>query len=161
MTQTRTKPFGGRHISEVVTALTDEIRELYLADEVPWVVGYSGGKDSTAVLQLVWLALSELPEGQRQKPVYVISTDTLVENPVVAAWVTQSLDTMRTTAAAQGLPFEPNRLVPEVQDTFWVNLIGKGYPDPGRSFDGALNDSRSSPATRSSVEWFGATVRQS
>ena len=129
-----TKPFNGQPMSDVVKELTDEVKELYLADQVPWVVGYSGGKDSTAVLQLVWLALRELPEDQRTKPVYVISTDTLVENPIVAAWVTRSLDTMREAARSEGLPIEPNRLVPEVQDTFWVNLIGKGYPAPRPKF---------------------------
>lgn len=126
--------FAGRNLDEVVAELTEEIRELYTADEVPWVVGYSGGKDSTAVLQLVWLALTDLPVEQRTKPVYVISTDTLVENPVVAAWVVKSLDTMRAAAAAQELPLEPNRLTPEVKDTFWVNLIGRGYPAPRPKF---------------------------
>jgi DNA sulfur modification protein DndC len=126
--------FAGRRLDDVVGELTEEIRELYTADEVPWVVGYSGGKDSTAVLQLVWLALRELPVEQRTKPVYVISTDTLVENPVVASWVVQSLDTMRASASAQELPIEPNRLTPEVKDTFWVNLIGRGYPAPRPKF---------------------------
>lgn len=73
-----------------VNLLLEEIQELYCADEAPWIVGYSGGKDSTAVLQLVWLALSTLEPHKRTKTVHVISTDTLVENPVVAAWVTQS-----------------------------------------------------------------------
>ncbi|AJC56663.1 hypothetical protein GZL_04081 [Streptomyces sp. 769] len=114
--------------------LTEEIRELYTADEVPWVIGYSGGKDSTAVLQLVWLALKALPVEQRTKPVHVISTDTLVENPVVAAWVSQSLETMRKAAEEQGLPIEPHRLTPKVEDTFWVNLIGRGYPAPRPKF---------------------------
>ncbi|WP_329092377.1 DNA phosphorothioation system sulfurtransferase DndC [Streptosporangium sp. NBC_01469] len=131
----RIAPFQDRGgLAAVVNGLTEEIRELYCADEVPWVVGYSGGKDSTAILQLVWLALQELPAEQRTKPVYVISTDTLVENPVVAAWVTQSLETMRKAAEAQQLPIEPNRLTPEVKDTFWVGLIGKGYPAPRPKF---------------------------
>ena len=62
----------------------DEIRQIYLADNRPWVLGYSGGKDSTCALQMVWIALSQLPVEQRSKPVYVISSDTLVETPVVA-----------------------------------------------------------------------------
>ncbi|EST26971.1 DNA phosphorothioation system sulfurtransferase DndC [Streptomyces roseochromogenus] len=127
-------PFQGRSLSDVVSELTEEVRELYTADEVPWVVGYSGGKDSTAVLQLVWLALKGLPAEQRTKPVYVISTDTLVENPVVALWVSQSLDTMKKAAEEQGLPIEPHRLTPKVEDTFWVNLIGRGYPAPRPKF---------------------------
>lgn len=128
------RPFGGRPLEEVQRELCEEIRELYVADSVPWVVGYSGGKDSTAVLQLVWLALQDMPMDQRNKPVYVISTDTLVENPVVATWVTGSLDQMQLAAAEQGLPIQPNRLTPKVEDTFWVNLIGKGYPAPRPKF---------------------------
>ncbi|MEX5297515.1 DNA phosphorothioation system sulfurtransferase DndC [Kocuria sp. CPCC 205292] len=121
-------------MQEVIDELTEEICELYCADEVPWVVGYSGGKDSTAVLQLVWLALSKLTPEARRKPVYVISTDTLVENPVVAAWVSKSLEKMATAAEEQDLPVQPNRLTPEVKDTFWVNLIGQGYPAPRPKF---------------------------
>ena len=43
-----------------IEGLMETVRNLYLADEIPWVIGYSGGKDSTATLQLVWLALSKL-----------------------------------------------------------------------------------------------------
>ncbi|WP_425245407.1 DNA phosphorothioation system sulfurtransferase DndC [Streptomyces sp. NEAU-NA10] len=130
----RRLPFNGRSLEEVATELSEEVRELYTADEVPWVIGYSGGKDSTAVLQLVWSALQVLPADKLTKPVHVISTDTLVENPVVAAWVTTSLDTMEKAAAEQGLPIQPHRLTPEIKDTFWVNLIGRGYPAPRPKF---------------------------
>ena len=71
-------------LAKTVDAVGEEIRELYLADSTPWVVGYSGGKDSSAVLQLVWMAIRKLPAGDRTKPIHVISTDTLVEQPVVA-----------------------------------------------------------------------------
>ncbi|MFD0435282.1 DNA phosphorothioation system sulfurtransferase DndC [Streptomyces chartreusis] len=134
LTPVRRKPFNGRSLDEIVTELTEEIRELYTADQVPWVIGYSGGKDSTAVLQLVWMALADLPAEQRTKAVHVISTDTLVENPVVAAWVSASLGTMQDAAQAQSLPIEPHRLTPEIKDTFWVNLIGRGYPAPRPKF---------------------------
>ena len=132
--QLRRPPFAGRKMADVVGELTEEIRELYTADQVPWVIGYSGGKDSTAVLQLVWLALQDLPADQRTKAVHVISTDTLVENPVVAAWVKQSLETMGESAQAQALPIEPHRLTPRVEDSFWVSLIGRGYPAPRPKF---------------------------
>jgi len=125
---------GRAGLSESVETLKAEIKDLYRGDSVPWVVGYSGGKDSTATLQLVWLALSELEPAERTKPVHVISTDTLVENPVVAAWVTRSLEVMGAAARAQGLPISPHRLTPEVTDTFWVNLIGRGYPAPRPKF---------------------------
>src|SRR5687767_13858739 len=104
---------------QTIAHLVGEIKELYLSDDIPWVVGYSGGKDSTAVLQLIWLALAELNESKRRKPVHVISTDTLVENPIVASWVNQSLQTMRKTAESTMLPIIPHRLTPEVTDSFW------------------------------------------
>ena len=74
------------------------------------------------------------PKGSARKPVHVISTDTLVENPVVAAWVTHSLEVMGAAATAQGLPIKPHRLTPAVTDSFWVNLIGRGYPAPRPKF---------------------------
>jgi DNA sulfur modification protein DndC len=114
--------------------LIGEVQRLYLEDEVPWVVGYSGGKDSTATLQLVWMALADLPSAQRHKPVHVISTDTLVENPVVASWVGSSLEVMARAAEQGGLPLQAHRLTPTVEDSFWVNLIGKGYPAPRPKF---------------------------
>lgn len=111
-----------------------EIQALYLSDGVPWIVGYSGGKDSTASLQLIWNALSQLPLDKREKPVHVISTDTLVENPVIAAWVELSLLRIELSARQQGLPFTSHRLTPSLENRFWVNLIGKGYPAPRPKF---------------------------
>jgi DNA sulfur modification protein DndC len=109
-------------------------QDLYLSDTLPWVVGYSGGKDSTATLQLVWRAISALPVEKRTKPIHVISTDTLVENPVVAIWVTNSLEAMKKAAQAQSMPIIPHRLTPKLEDRFWVNLIGRGYPAPRPMF---------------------------
>ncbi|MFT3769713.1 MAG: DNA phosphorothioation system sulfurtransferase DndC [Minicystis sp.] len=130
----RASAFAELGLSGTVEALIAEMRAIYRADHFPWVVGYSGGKDSTATLQLVWLALAGLDPAERSKPVHVISTDTLVENPIVAAWVEKSLGTMRAAAERAGMPLTPHRLTPEVTDTFWVNLIGKGYPAPRPKF---------------------------
>lgn len=121
------KPLG---LPKTIQQFAGEIRELYLGDAVPWVIGYSGGKDSSAVLQLVWNALRDLPDEQRKKPVHVISTDTLVEQPLVSSWVDASLARMRSAAAEQGLPIVPHKLTPEVEDSFWVNIIGKRLPGP-------------------------------
>lgn len=130
----RISAFNEIGFQATIDALCDEVRELYIADEVPWILGYSGGKDSTATLQLVWTALAGLPADQRKKVVHVISTDTLVENPVVAAWVTNSLMVMKAAAGEQSLPIRTHRLTPEVVNTFWVNLIGRGYPAPRHKF---------------------------
>jgi DNA sulfur modification protein DndC len=129
-----TSAFAEVGLRDSVRSLVEEVQSLYRADQIPWVVGYSGGKDSTAVLQLVWSALKELPTHERHKPVHVISTDTLVENPVVARWVSTSLERMADSARDQSLPIEPHRLTPDVESTFWVNLIGRGYPAPRPKF---------------------------
>lgn len=112
----------------------EEIREIYLSYPYPWVVGYSGGKDSTAALQLVWNALATLPAEQRQKSVYVISSDTLVETPVIVGYIEDSLRQMENQATERGLPFEFHKLSPQLNDRFWVNLIGRGYPAPTSIF---------------------------
>lgn len=142
----RVTPFKEQGLRKSIEGLTAEIRELYVADDVPWIIGYSGGKDSTATLQLIWIALKELPPEQRTKTVHVISTDTLVENPVVAAWVTRSLDAMKHAAEQQNLPFEPHRLTPTVEDSFWVNLIGRGYPAPRNKFRWCTNRLKIKPS---------------
>src|SRR6202521_2134339 len=130
----RPSAFAERGLAKTVQALCDEIRELYLGDAVPWVVGYSGGKDSSAILQMVWNAVRALPPEKRQKPIHVITTDTLVEQPLVAAWVDRSQARMREAATAQSLPITTHKLTPETEDSFWVNLIGKGYPAPRQKF---------------------------
>ncbi|MEM6392799.1 MAG: DNA phosphorothioation system sulfurtransferase DndC [Planctomycetota bacterium] len=133
-------------MSRELADLRAEVRELYLEDAVPWVIGYSGGKDSTAILQLVWRAVADLPADERTKPIHVISTDTLVENPVVAAWVNGSLKRIGEAAKDQGLPFKPHRLTPAVEDTFWVNLIGRGYPAPRNKFRWCTNRLKIQPS---------------
>lgn len=110
------------------------IRQVYLDYPHPWVVGYSGGKDSTAALQLVWYALAELPVEQRQKPVYVISSDTLVETPVIVNYVDETLRSIEERAKECEMPLEVEKLAPTLDDTFWVNLIGRGYPAPNNLF---------------------------
>ena len=125
------EPYG---FEVTLEKLIEEIQEIYLADEIPWVVGYSGGKDSTATLQLIWIALQKLPHDKLHKPVHVISTDTRVENPIVAIWVTASIATMSKEAKEQNLPITPHLLKPEATESFWVNLLGKGYPSPRRKF---------------------------
>lgn len=127
--------FADGGIKSVVDRTVESIKDLFLQDSIPWVVGYSGGKDSTATLQLIWMALQRIPASDRpHKPVYVITNDTLVENPVVSAWVVRSHRQIAEAAEDQQLNVEPHRLTPKVNETFWASLIGKGYPAPNRRF---------------------------
>jgi len=140
--------FKNEDIDKVVDLLEKQIQQLYLSDVIPWVVGYSGGKDSTATLQLVWNAIKKLPKEKRGKDIFVISTDTLVENPVVAMWVTASLEKMAKQAKEQEMPIFPNRLTPETNNSFWVNLIGRGYPAPRPKFRWCTERLKINPANK-------------
>ena len=146
--RSRASAFAERGLRAEVKDLVGQVQDLYRADGIPWVVGYSGGKDSTATLQLVWSALRALPLGERNKPVFVITNDTLVENPAVAAWVHRSHEVIENAAADQGLPISTHLLSPDVAETFWVNLIGRGYPAPNRRFRWCTERMKINPTTR-------------
>jgi DNA sulfur modification protein DndC len=157
----RRSVFQESGLAKTLEAAYDEICELYLADSIPWVIGYSGGKDSSATLQLVWLAIAKLPATERTKTIHVISTDTLVEQPVVARWVETSLNRMGIAAGEQGLPFEPHKLTPEVADSFWVNLIGRGYPAPNQKFRWCTERLKIKPSNkfiRGVVQQYGEAI---
>ncbi len=142
---------GQRTVADLVEniqALTIEVQNLYCLDSIPWVIGYSGGKDSTAVLQLIWNAIAALPPKKRSKIIYIITTDTLVENPIVSTWVRNSIKYIKSAAQAQGLPFEPHLLHPVVTETFWVGLIGKGYPAPRGKFRWCTERLKINPSNR-------------
>lgn len=139
----------------------DEVREVYLSDNRPWVVGYSGGKDSTATLQLVWNAVAELPKKQRQKRIYVISSDTFVETPVIVDHIDKNLDEINRAAKTTGMPIEAHKVVPKMDDTFWVNLLGRGYPAPSSRFRWCTDRMKIQPANRfilDRVAEFGEVV---
>lgn len=140
----RTSVFEDRTIDDI----HQEIQETYLADDRPWVIGYSGGKDSTATLQLIWYAIKELPEEKRTKTVYVISSDTLVETPKIVNHITSTLDNVNEFAEKENLPFEAHKVTPQVDDTFWVNLIGRGYPAPNQTFRWCTERMKIDPADR-------------
>ncbi len=144
----RDSAFDELGFKATIDALGEEIRELYLADAVPWIIGYSGGKDSTAVLQLIWTAIAELPVESRTKTIHVISTDTMVENPVVSAWVERSHASMKSLAAETSMPFNPRILRPKVDESFWVNLIGRGYPAPRHKFRWCTERLKIKPSNR-------------
>ncbi len=111
-----------------------EIQTVYLNDARPWVLGFSGGKDSTCMVQLVWQALSKLVPEKRDKKIYIVSSDTLVESPQIVGRITSSLDRMEKESKKISLPISTNLLRPPITDTFWVRILGLGYPAPTSMF---------------------------
>lgn len=124
------------------------IQEIYQTDPKPWVVGYSGGKDSTAVVQLIFEALLRLPRKQLHKPIYVISSDTLVETPLIISYIDKNLHLIEDHAKKLGLPISTHKVMPKLDNSFWVTLIGKGYPSPRQKFRWCTDRLKIEPANR-------------
>ncbi len=127
-----------------------EIIDQYLYDDNPrpWIIGFSGGKDSTMLLQVVWNALKKIPDGTRDRPIYVVCNDTLVENPKIVSFINRTLERVQKAAAEQSLPITVHRTTPRLEDTFWVNLLGRGYPAPNNTFRWCTERLKINPTTR-------------
>lgn len=114
------------------------IKNQYLSDEenYPWLIGYSGGKDSTCTSQLVFKALIELKEAGfcLKRKVVIYSSDTMIENPLVKEIVNNNIDLINKASEKYNLPVEAYILKPDKAKTFWVNIIGRGYPNPNTNF---------------------------
>lgn len=112
----------------------EDLKAAYSEDARPWVLGFSGGKDSTALLQFVYYMLARLAKAQRQKPVYVLASDTRVEAPYISARIRQELRIIQAAAERDEIPLSTHLVYPRLNDTFWVNLVGRGYPSPNNTF---------------------------
>lgn len=106
------------------------MKKVYLHDSRPWMIGYSGGKDSTLLCQLVFEMLEELPEENRKKKVYIVTSDTLVENPIVKNYMHKMNKAINEASQQKKLNVEAHMLYPEPPNTFWSLVIGLGYPTP-------------------------------
>lgn len=130
---------------ERATAVRQMLVEQYLADNRPWVIAYSGGKDSTLVLQLAIEALQQL--GPRaSKPVYVISSDTRVEAPQIVSYVERVLDAVNQFARLHNFPIRSEIVQPTVEQGFWAKIIGLGYPPPTRWFRWCTSNMKIKPS---------------
>lgn len=125
--------------SRRIRSIIEELKDQYMEADAncrPWIIGFSGGKDSTVLLMLTWLAMQELrEEGQSlHRRVYVVCNDTMVENPVIEEYVSTVLLKIDEAAREQQMPVQVVTTTPQLEDTFWCCVIGKGYPVPNNSF---------------------------
>jgi len=110
--------------------IIEEMRLVYKHDQRPWMLGYSGGKDSTLLCQLVFEMLRTLMPEERTKKVYVVTSDTMVENPIVKDYMYRMNRAINAASEAEKLNVEAHMLHPETRQTFWSLVIGLGYPTP-------------------------------
>lgn len=142
--KTALNQFGGKSLED----LKQQIQDLYLQNNTPWVIGYSGGKDSTAVTQLIYRTLLDLPAKQRHKMVYVLSSDTKVETPSIVNHIDINLAQIQKSAHKDKLPIKTVKVEPDVTNTFWVNLLGRGYPAPSQQFRWCTDRMKIKPANK-------------
>ena len=116
----------------------ERIKNQYLANDgnLPWLIGYSGGKDSTCTAQLVFRSLLELKSkgATLARRVVIFSSDTMIENPLVKTVIEKNIHLINQKAEEADIPLEAVILRPEINKTFWVNIIGRGYPCPNTMF---------------------------
>ncbi|EDP97378.1 DNA phosphorothioation system sulfurtransferase DndC [Kordia algicida OT-1] len=134
--------------------IIEEIIDQYTIDDNnrPWIIGFSGGKDSTVMLTLVWLSLlkikNDIDEKFLKREVWVVCNDTLVENPIITNYVNGILEKIKTAAVRHNLPIKVKKTIPRLEDSFWVNLIGKGYPAPNNAFRWCTERLKIKPTSR-------------
>lgn len=131
-----------------IRSVINKLKKEFLADTRPWVVTFSGGKDSTTVLQLVTEMLLELrTENKNLKKVYIVSSDTGVEMPVIEDYTGNKLIQIESYIKKEKLNMKVHLLKPKVTDSFWTLLLGKGYPSPNQNFRWCTDRMKIKPAT--------------
>lgn len=136
-------------LAKKLQTLRRELREEYLQPhDWPWMIGFSGGKDSTLILHLVIECLKSIPPDERRRPVFLVCNDTLVESPVYHAFVCRMLDQIEDGVGALNVPVQVIRTAPLPEESFWVNLLGRGYPAPNRSFRWCTDRMKIRPTSR-------------
>ena len=135
---------------DMVRNIRADLLEHYTStkDNVPWIVTYSGGKDSTTILHFVLEMMLDLGSKKCNREVHVVSNDTLVESPLVNDYLHKSMANLNKFLAKANLPISTKITKPYINDSFWFNLIGKGYPTPNRQFRWCTSRLKIDPTTR-------------
>ena len=90
-----------------------------------WIVTYSGGKDSTALVVLSLYMKTVHPDIDLN----ITYADTMMEIPQMAIVAKSFLESIK-----ERYPAAVKIVTPELEDTYWVRMIGRGYPPPGPRF---------------------------
>ncbi len=131
----------------IIQKTQKELLSLYQADDRPWVIAFSGGKDSTVLLQLVYEMLLE-NKMTVFKTVLVLCSDTGVEPPNVFAYLKRTLHNIIRQSNKLALPLNVKIIRPQPEESFWGMLIGKGYPSPTRWFRWCTSRMKIRPARK-------------
>ena len=115
---------------QVFEEIIEEMTYVYKHDNRPWLIGYSGGKDSSLLVSLVVETVMRLPAKERTKKVFIVSSDTGVENPIVKRYMHNSSNKINEFSKSINANIQAEIIYPDVTQSFWSLVIGLGYPTP-------------------------------
>ena len=115
---------------QIFEDIIQQMMMVYRHDNRPWLVGYSGGKDSTLLVSLIFEAVNRISEKDRTKKVYIITSDTMVENPIVKKYMHESSQKIDAASKDRNMNIHAQIIYPQTEQTFWARVIGLGYPTP-------------------------------
>lgn len=115
---------------QVFEDIIEEMTYVYKHDNRPWLIGYSGGKDSSMLVSLVIDMIMKLPAKERTKKVYIVTSDTGVENPIVKRYMHTSSEKINEFSKKNNANIQAEMIYPDVAQSFWSLVIGLGYPTP-------------------------------
>ena len=110
--------------------IIEEMTYVYKHDMRPWLIGYSGGKDSSLLVSLVIEMVTRLPEYERKKKIFIVSSDTGVENPIVQRYMHSSSRKINEYSKKLRANIQAEVIYPETTQSYWSLVIGLGYPTP-------------------------------
>ena len=100
------------------------LEQLYRKNK-KWIVAYSGGKDSTCIVVLSLYMKTLHPDIDLN----ITYSDTMMEIPQMSLVAYSFLKSIEDR-----YPAHVKIVYPEIEDTYWVRMIGRGYPPPGPRF---------------------------
>lgn len=107
------------------------------------LVSFSGGKDSTTVLQLVMAAIAGTG-----KKLYIVTADTMMEIPYFQNYVDGVRRRLQKYIKDNCLDAEVVTVKPKAKDSFWVSVLGKGYPAAHMGFRWCTGKLKIDPITQ-------------
>ena len=115
---------------KVFEDIIEEMTFVYKHDNRPWLIGYSGGKDSSLLVSLVIEVVTRLPEYERNKKIFIVTSDTGVENPIVKKYMHTSSQKINEFSQKINANIQADIIYPDVTQSYWNLVIGLGYPTP-------------------------------
>lgn len=122
----------GKRLLQQIQQAEEVLQDMLQRGYTHWIVTFSGGKDSTTVAVLALEAALKFQDHVER--IDVIYSDTGIEIPAINIYALQFLDYIKRAQRLQHVNLYCHVVRPSVKESFWVCLLGKGYPPPHQRF---------------------------